>query len=875
MKEKKINDKVSVIIPAFNAEEFIEESLNSVFNQTYKKLEIIVINDGSTDNTLNILKEIKKKNLNLNILDIKNHGQGYGRNLAVTKATGDYILFVDADDIINPLTIETALMTIIKDKSDFVFFNWSRYDYKNKVELSVTEKSFIDKNILNENECLELLTMKPYYTVTNLYRKKFLLDNNIKYGEGYLYEDVIFWLKVASRANKVSILKDNFYRIRTNDVSVTQTSFNTTRHMDSFLQLLSDCEKYINDNPNNYDSFYNYIVTRFFLLYNLRIPKENKVEFRIRFLKQFDKFEITSMKNCSKYVKKFKKISKHINTNTFVAQQKIKFCTINRNFLLKIRGKTARIRKIIKKIIKSNIVEVMIKKVYIDKYINKKINNNQVLIESKNGQDLAGNMFYILKEINQNYKNYNIVLCLNKEKIKTIKNILNKYGLNPTIVKKFSKKYYYSIYTSKYLFTDSTFFRKYKKRKEQILINTWHGTALKKMGRYNYSEAFDIENVQKNLMLADYLVYPNKFMEEQFLDGYMFKSIYEGSILNVGYPRNTAFYNEDRKTLKEKLGLLNKVIYTYMPTWRENDEEFIDSFIRHIEELDEKLKDNQIVFLKLHLFMEGQINYNNYKHIKSFPKNIETYEFLNITDGLITDYSSIFFDYANTKKKIILFPIDEAKYLKDRGLYLDFKSLPFVKVNNVSELANEIDNPKFKEYDDFVNTYCTYDEKDATKRLCEFIFLNKNSITPKKIKKKKKNILVYLSEYNSMQKNVNYLKDIDYNKNNYYLLVPKKILKDNVALIKYFENKINYIPYGNLFPKTIIERIRIKIFKNKKNLSKILRNSIFQKFGNLKFDEVYVDEKKTIKNFKELTKNDIYLLSFYENGFLKNKEKMN
>ncbi|MBR6641935.1 MAG: glycosyltransferase family 2 protein, partial [Clostridia bacterium] len=87
--------KISVIIPTYNTEQYIKGCVESVLNQTYQNFEIIVVNDGSTDNTLKILDEIKSDKLE--VITIKNSGQGYARNMALKKATGDYIMFLDSD----------------------------------------------------------------------------------------------------------------------------------------------------------------------------------------------------------------------------------------------------------------------------------------------------------------------------------------------------------------------------------------------------------------------------------------------------------------------------------------------------------------------------------------------------------------------------------------------------------------------------------------------------------------------------------------------------------------------------------------------------------------------------------------------------------
>ena len=113
---------ISVIIPVYNAENFLNECLNSIINQTYENLEIICINDGSTDNSLNILKKFSKKDTRIKIFTTDNCGQGSARNLGLNNASGEYISFIDADDWIRLDTYEILYSKIYQSDLDLLFF---------------------------------------------------------------------------------------------------------------------------------------------------------------------------------------------------------------------------------------------------------------------------------------------------------------------------------------------------------------------------------------------------------------------------------------------------------------------------------------------------------------------------------------------------------------------------------------------------------------------------------------------------------------------------------------------------------------------------------------------------------------------------------
>lgn len=277
---------VSIICPVYNAEEFLEDCLQSVDNQTYKNYEMIAIDDGSTDKSLEILKAYAKTHDWLKVFSNTNHGQGYVRNKGLKKAVGKYILFLDSDDMLVENAITSFLKIIEKDKSDFVLGDWINYFNESKTYKNSQKKAFYKKNLYVDDDCMNILKLRPYYTVTSFYRKKYLLDNNIKYGEGYIYEDIIFWLKAVANAKKISLLDERIYVVRKNSSSTTLSNHLTNKHMLGFLKATEDCINFINsDNRNkDYTDLYVYLLNRFFIYHKNRTPNKYKNEFLKLFL---------------------------------------------------------------------------------------------------------------------------------------------------------------------------------------------------------------------------------------------------------------------------------------------------------------------------------------------------------------------------------------------------------------------------------------------------------------------------------------------------------------------------------------------------------------------------------------------------------------
>ena len=308
------------------------------------------------------------------------------------------------------------------------------------------------------------------------------------------------------------------------------------------------------------------------------------------------------------------------------------------------------------------IISVMMRKgtvYYTHVYEKLSILPNDILLESKHGEDIAGNIFALLKELSKDkYKNYNVKLAVNPSCKSVFRKLLERYGIkNVTMIDIFSKNYDRALASSKYLVTDTSFPPYFIKKPEQIYLNTWHGTPLKAMGRIVPHREYALGNIQRNFLIADYLLFQNDFSREVFMRDYMIENIYPGNVLVSGYPRNSVLLNNERRDkIRKDCNFADKRVLFYMPTWRglltnkETDKQLkqLDGFFADI---DSRLKDTDIFFVKLHPYVKDKMDYSGYRHIREFPAGYETYDFLAAADVLVTDYSSIMFDFGVTKGK--------------------------------------------------------------------------------------------------------------------------------------------------------------------------------------------------------------------------------
>lgn len=360
------------------------------------------------------------------------------------------------------------------------------------------------------------------------------------------------------------------------------------------------------------------------------------------------------------------------------------------------------------------------------KYSNLPIDENLVLLEGGQGTNINGNMFSMLNEIctNKRWEKYKTVFVVTRDTIDKARERMEFYNFDNVILAvRNSKKYCKYLATAKYLMTDNSFPPYFNKREGQIFLNTWHGTPLKTLGKSDKSNMASLANIQKNYLMSDYALFPNEFTKNVFMEDYDLKFIFNGNSLIANYPRNYIFYNNSQaQIMKEKLGYGGKKVFAYMPTWRgtgrkANTDYQLSVTFDILSEFDKLLDDDTVLLVNLHFLLASNIDCSEFQHIEYFSGDYDTYEILNACDGLITDYSSVFFDYAITEKKIILFAYDKEKYLYSRGVYIPFDELPFPIISDVEAVVNEMKKP-VTPYNDFIQKYCP----NGCFKSCELLF---------------------------------------------------------------------------------------------------------------------------------------------------------
>lgn len=240
---KRDDDKISIIIPIFNVEDFLEKALDTIINQKYINLEIICVNDGSTDGSLKILREYEKRDPRIIILDQENQGVSAARNKGLASATGTYIYFFDSDDLLELNAMEICLEFMKENALDVILFEADTFSEGIPKEKFIPYQTNISSTkVLQIEEFFEHVLISHSPPWLYFFRREFLERYRLQFYEGIIREDSLFITEVLIHTNQIGFLKMKLFqrRIRPNSI---MTSRNTKMHIYGHQTVLLELRK--------------------------------------------------------------------------------------------------------------------------------------------------------------------------------------------------------------------------------------------------------------------------------------------------------------------------------------------------------------------------------------------------------------------------------------------------------------------------------------------------------------------------------------------------------------------------------------------------------------------------------------------------------
>lgn len=367
-----------------------------------------------------------------------------------------------------------------------------------------------------------------------------------------------------------------------------------------------------------------------------------------------------------------------------------------------------------------------------------------VIFEAFQGRSVSCNPKALYEEMktNEKYKDYQFIWSLRNT------NRLDLKGENTSVVKFESFQYYRALAKAKYWIFNSNTRPFLKPRKEQIFVQTWHGTPLKKIGcdvektgnaMTKFSEISRIYT--KESKKISYMISPSEYCTKKFISAFRMKEANkEDRVLTTGYPRNDYLFKATKaecQEIKKQLQIpQDKKVILYAPTFRDNKYSAaagfeVANFIDFCK-AEQSLKEDYVILFRAHYFISQKLDVSQYK---GFVYDVSKVEDINtlyvISDILVTDYSSVFFDYANLKRPIIFYMTDYEEYKNNlRDFYFDVEQLPGPVVREQEELVKYI--KKFSQEFEPDEKYCNFNKKynyldgaSTSKKVLDMIIENK------------------------------------------------------------------------------------------------------------------------------------------------------
>ena len=722
---------ISIIIPCNTEKRYLRDCLDSIAEENLDDFEIILILNGVDEDIYEFLE--KYNSLNINTLHFDEEiGVAKARNIGLDNARGEYIYFIDADDYLDKNSLDKLINVARKTNADLINggrrktpFIRERFDE----ELDKMSKKLFKKNELSNMEfSIKLLIgstrdIQELISCLHCLIKKDKISN-IRFDETKkFFTDYDFMINVLENVNEFYGVEDALYAKRIRDDPVNSPSLTQEIKLNDFsihFKQYSRIKKLLDNKKDIQFKILSSEIKRvmfkyYYYIFSHKFFKNKNKEWRTIY---FDKIcEISE---------DFNEFVNWKSKNEIKALQNRDIKSFER--FVKARFNYVYVKRILKNHWRFNVL------LYDNIYNKKDVKDNQIIFTSFGGKYYSDSPKYLYEYLYENYNDkFDFVWVINDKSIEI--------PGNPKKVKRFSREYYKEVAKSKYWVTNGRHPARLTKKDNQVIVSTWHGTPLKKLGLDIGDIYTKNPNIKKSYIKHgnewDYLISPNKYTSNILKSCFA----YSRDVLETGYPRNDILYNASENQIdqiKKNLNLPNdKKIILYAPTWR--DDEFYDTgsikftLKLELDKLKEAISNEYIILVRTHYFIADKLDLSEFE---GFAFDVSRYndiaELYLISDLLITDYSSVFFDFANLKRPILYYTYDLEKYEGMlRGFYIDIHNeVPgplLFTTEEVIDSINDIESIKkeySEKYDVFYERFCNIDDGNASKRIVNEVWKN-------------------------------------------------------------------------------------------------------------------------------------------------------
>ena len=292
--------KYSFIVPVYNTEEYLEKCLDSLVKQSFKNFEIIIVNDGSPDNSKVIIEKYKSKHNNIKVVEQKNKGLSIARNNGVKKAAGEYIIFIDSDDYVD----KNILKIVDKNIEDVDILRFQVILKQGEKLNKYEEESF---EIINGKDAFEKIS--SYYFVEPawcyVFKKDYFVSNKYEFKKGIYHEDFALIPYVIYNASKVKSIKEAlyYYIVREGSIINNKNYDKTLKKAYDMLNAYIELKNKFNHKGNNYDNYFLSYISNCAVVKARELNKKERKEY-IKILKENNVFDDILVNSLSRKIKK-------------------------------------------------------------------------------------------------------------------------------------------------------------------------------------------------------------------------------------------------------------------------------------------------------------------------------------------------------------------------------------------------------------------------------------------------------------------------------------------------------------------------------------------------------------------------------------------
>lgn len=695
--------KLSIIVVAYNIENFIEQSLRSCIFQNANDYEVIVVHNASTDRTLDAIRRVTDEREDIfKIVDNENNeGLGEGRNIGLRNATGEFVMFLDGDDWLSPKSYSRIFPLLMSRNPDVLMFDYVRaWDTGGTTENPNAHLLF-ERDISDPQERAKII---PSMGVAwnRVYKRSFIDKNGLKFNRRY-YEDIDWNFAVILKASSYYVIPDRLVSYRQRSGSITKKV--DPRHMDMLAQY-RDVIAMFRANPKKSKPYerqaYRYAKGQIFnvVASGGRLPSNLYRPFLTQaasLLKEwrgnigFNKLDSQILAASTGVFPLFRLVTKYRKKIRGVKLPKLGQATklwLYRNVFLRL--------------------PLQHDKAVFESYWGRKIDCNPEAIAAGLADTGKFKVVWGLDNPQDHQWNHDHVACQRN-----------------------SLAYYYHLATAKYLVSNVNFADFVVKRRGAKHVQTFHGTPIKAMG-------IDIRPIRpKEMHWRSFAVKCRRWdvgiSSNQYSTAVWRRSHPFGyNIEETGYPRNDALVNGSIDVAAVKRALKvpeGKKVALYAPTFRDDDKGkpiSVSKKILDFTKIQRSLGSDYVLMVRAH----------HLSKIPDLPKGCidasshpSVNEVMAASDLLITDYSSLMFDYATQNRPIVIYGYDYEQYSKKRGFYMDIRrEAPGEVAYSLDQLTKLLSSKSFENPENleklkiFRAKFCPWDDGRSTQRVLAQIF---------------------------------------------------------------------------------------------------------------------------------------------------------